>query len=43
MAHSETQTLGGVWMPQVTVAERFGWPAGYTAAGIAATKILFDA
>ena len=32
----------GVWMPQVTKAALFGWPDGYTDAGIAATKAFFE-
>ena len=31
----------GVWMPQYTASERFGWPDGYTEAGIAATRAFF--
>ena len=29
---------GGVWMPQVAVAERDGWPGGYTDRGVEETR-----
>jgi hypothetical protein len=30
----------GIWMPQVGVAERDGWPDDYTNAGVEATKVF---
>jgi hypothetical protein len=29
-------------MPQIEAAERDGWPEGYTAAGVEATREFFD-
>lgn len=31
----------GVWMPQVGAAERDGWPEGYTAGGVEATRAFW--
>ena len=31
----------GIWMPQVTVAERDGWPDGHTGMGMEATRGFF--
>ena len=31
----------GVWMPQLTVAERDGWPSEYTEAGVEVTRGFF--
>lgn len=30
----------GVWMPQITEADRDGWPDDFTAAGVAAVRRL---
>jgi hypothetical protein len=37
-----TRSPAGVWMPQVGVTERDGWPDGYTGEGMAATTGFFE-